>query len=398
MRARDAPTIACTGQFPRPAIAVNEPADHKEAALVRRFRDHARQWMSPLRRSTRSLPGPPSAETSRGTWARIARRSMRFGVALGLVLTVIWGLTDVVYYWPGWIWFALALPVTANWTLRRAMRTTARRALAVHAAIALVIALALIAIWLLSSHRYFWPIWPILGLVLILAGHGLLVPSESTSREQILAERVDVLTRTRKDALDVQVAEMRRVERDLHDGAQARLVSLGMSLGMADELVDSDPDAARRLLAEARTAAGDALGDLRAVVRGILPPVLADRGLVGALHALVLASPVPVEISAELPTERLPAPVESAAYFAVAEAIANVIKHSGARTAWIRVRLVDGLLSMLVGDDGFGGADPDKGSGLRGIEHRLEAFDGTMQISSPSGGPTVVTMEVPCAR
>jgi signal transduction histidine kinase len=162
--------------------------------------------------------------------------------------------------------------------------------------------------------------------------------------------------------------------------------------------VDSDPDAARRLLAEARTAAVDALGDLRAVVRGILPPVLADRGLVGAIQALVLASPVPVEISAELPTERLPAPVESAAYFAVAEAIANVIKHSAARTAWIRVRLEDGLLSMLVGDDGLGGADPDKGSGLRGIEHRLEAFDGTMQISSPSGGPTVVTMEVPCER
>jgi signal transduction histidine kinase len=323
---------------------------------------------------------------------------MSFGVALGLVLTVIWGLTDVGYYWPGWIWFALALPFAAIWTIRRAFRTTVRRALAVQAAIALVIAVALIAIWLLSSHRYFWPIWPILGLVVILAGHGLLVPSESTSREQILAERVDVLTRTRKDALDVQVAEMRRVERDLHDGAQARLVSLGMSLGMADELVDSDPDAARRLLAEARTAAVDALGDLRAVVRGILPPVLADRGLVGAIQALVLASPVPVEISAELPTERLPAPVESAAYFAVAEAIANVIKHSAARTAWIRVRLEDGLLSMLVGDDGLGGADPDKGSGLRGIEHRLEAFDGTMQISSPSGGPTVVTMEVPCER
>ena len=116
-----------------------------------------------------------------------------------------------------------------------------------------------------------------------------------------MAERVDVLTRTRKDALDVQVAEMRRVERDLHDGAQARLVSLGMSLGMADELLDSDPDEARRLLAEARTAAGDALGDLRALVRGILPPVLADRGLDGAIQALVLASPIPVEIAVELP-------------------------------------------------------------------------------------------------
>ena len=197
--------------------------------------------------------------------------------------------------------------------------------------------------------------------MVVLAGHALFVPSVSSSREQALAERVDVLTRTRKDALDVQVAEMRRVERDLHDGAQARLVSLGMSLGMADELLDSDPDEARRLLAEARTAAGDALGDLRALVRGILPPVLADRGLAGAVQALVLASPVPVEMAVELPAERLPAPVESAAYFAVAEAITNVIKHSGARTAWVRVRHADGLLSMVVGDDGRGGADPDQG-------------------------------------
>jgi signal transduction histidine kinase len=250
----------------------------------------------------------------------------------------------------------------------------------------------------MSSHRYFWPIWPILALGVVLAAHALFAPSVPSSREQALADRVDVLTRIRKDALDVQIAEMRRVERDLHDGAQARLVSLGMSLGMADELLDSDPDEAHRLLAEARTAAGDALGDLRALVRGILPPVLADRGLAGAVQALVLGSPVPVEMTVELPAERLPAPVDSAAYFAVAEALTNMIKHSGAGSAWVRLRLADGLLIMVVGDDGRGGADPEQGSGLRGIEHRLEAFDGTVQISSPSGGPTVVTMEVPCAR
>lgn len=267
-----------------------------------------------------------------------------------------------------------------------------------HAAISLVIAAALVAIWVLSSHRNFWPIWPILALGVVFAGHALLAPSVSSNREQVLAERVDVLTRTRKDALDVQVAEMRRVERDLHDGAQARLVSLGMSLGMADELLDSDPDEAHRLLAEARTAAGDALGDLRALVRGILPPVLADRGLGGAIQALVLASPIPVELTVDLPAERLPAPVESAAYFAAAEAITNMIKHSEARAAWVRLHYENGLLLMVVGDDGQGGADPDQGSGLRGIEHRLEAFDGVVEISSPSGGPTVVSMEVPCER
>jgi signal transduction histidine kinase len=232
----------------------------------------------------------------------------------------------------------------------------------------------------------------------VLAAHALFAPSVSSSREGELADRVDVLTRTRKDTLDIQAAEMRRVERDLHDGAQARLVSLGMSLGMAQELLDSDPAEARRLLAEAHSAAGDALGDLRALVRGILPPVLADRGLAGAVQALVLKSPVPVEMTTELAAERLPAPIESAAYFAIAEALTNVIKHSGAHFAWVVMIEANGMFSVVVGDDGQGGADLGQGSGLRGIEHRLEAFDGTMQISSPLGGPTVVTMEMPCER
>jgi signal transduction histidine kinase len=261
-----------------------------------------------------------------------------------------------------------------------------------------LLAAAVVVIWLMSSHRYFWPIWPILGLGVVLAGHALLVPIVPSNRERALAERVDVLTRTRRGALDVQGAEMRRVERDLHDGAQAGLVSLGMSLGMADELLDSDPAEAHRLLREARTAAGDALADLRALVRGILPPVLADRGLGGAIQALVLASPIPIEMTLDLSEERLPAPVESAAYFAMAEALTNVVKHSGARAAWVRVHQVDGQLSLVVGDDGRGGADPDRGSGLRGIERRLEAFDGLVQVSSPPGGPTVVTMEMPCEQ
>jgi signal transduction histidine kinase len=334
----------------------------------------------------------------RWTGAWVARRALPFGIVVGLVLTVTWGLTGAGYFWPGWIWFGLALPVALFWSVRRSLRTPLHRALAVHGAVSLVLALALVAVWLLSNLGYFWPIWPILSLAAVLAGHALLVPSVSSSRERALTQRVDVLTRTRKDALDVQVAEMRRVERDLHDGAQAHLVSLGMSLGMAEELVDSDPAETRRLLAEARNAAGDALGDLRALVRGILPPVLADRGLEGAIQALVLASPIPVDLTVELPAERLPAPVESAAYFAVAEAFANVAKHSEARSAWLRLSHANGLLSLAVGDDGRGGADPARGSGLRGIERRLRAFDGTIQISSPSGGPTVVTMEVPCER
>jgi signal transduction histidine kinase len=266
----------------------------------------------------------------------------------------------------------------------------------VNAAVSLVLGAASVVIWMLSGFRYFWPIWLFLGLTIVLAAHALVVPLLPNSRERVLAERVATLTRTRRGALDVQAAEMQRVERDLHDGTQARLVSLGMSLGMADELIDTDPVEARRLLVEARYAAAAALADLRALVRGIHPPVLADRGLDGAVQALVLAVPLPVELMVDLPQVRLPAPVESAAYFAVAEVLTNVVKHSEAKTAWIRVHHADGTLSVTVGDDGDGGADPDHGTGLRGIERRLAAFDGTLQVSSPPGGPTVVSMEVPC--
>jgi signal transduction histidine kinase len=253
-----------------------------------------------------------------------------------------------------------------------------------------------IFIWLMGGLGYFWPIWPILGLVVAFSTHAWVVPLFSADRERTLEERVDVLTRTRREALDVQEAEMRRVERDLHDGAQAQLVSLGMNLGMADDLLDTDPVEARRLLIEARTGAAAALADLRSLVRGIYPPVLADRGLDGAIQALVLAVPLPVEASIDLPDARLSPPVESAAYFAVAEALTNVVKHSNAKYAWIRVQYGDGTLSAVVGDDGHGGADPNRGTGLQGIARRLSAFDGTLDISSPPGGPTTIRMEVPC--
>jgi signal transduction histidine kinase len=219
----------------------------------------------------------------------------------------------------------------------------------------------------------------------------LLAPTERSR----LASRVRQLAETRAETVDTQAAELRRIERDLHDGVQARLVSLGMSLGMADELVGRDPAAAREQLAEARRATTAALAELREVVRGIHPPVLADRGLDGAVQALALASPLPTEVEIDIPA-RLPAPVESAAYFAVAETLTNVVKHSRADRSWVRLRHADGRLAMEVGDDGRGGADPAAGSGLRGIQRRLAAFDGTLAVTSPPGGPTVVTMELPC--
>jgi signal transduction histidine kinase len=203
------------------------------------------------------------------------------------------------------------------------------------------------------------------------------------------------LTETRSDALDVQAAELRRIERDLHDGAQARLVAMGMSLGTIEHLLERDPAKARRLLAEARESSSRALTELRDLVRGIHPPVLAERGLGDAVRALAMASPLATEVSLDLPG-RVPAPVESAAYFAISEVLTNAAKHSGARRVWIDVRHEDGMLRIVLTDDGHGGADPSGGTGLRGIERRLGTFDGVLAVNSPAGGPTIVTMELPC--
>jgi signal transduction histidine kinase len=211
-----------------------------------------------------------------------------------------------------------------------------------------------------------------------------------------LQRRVEQLTETRAEAVDHSAAELRRLERDLHDGAQARLVALSLSLGMADSAFEKDPDAARKLVSDARETTDAALRELRSVVRGIHPPVLADRGLSGAIEALALDMAMPIRVDADLPG-RPPAPVESAIYFAVAECLANVGKHAHAENAWIRLGHTDGVLRVEVGDDGQGGANPSAGTGMAGVMRRLGTFDGTMMVSSPDGGPTIVTLEVPCA-
>jgi signal transduction histidine kinase len=221
-----------------------------------------------------------------------------------------------------------------------------------------------------------------------------------------LAQRVRHLAQTRADTIDTGAAEMRRIERDLHDGAQARLVAMGMTLDAAGQLLDTSPAAARALLAEARDSSVKALAELRDLVRGIHPPVLADRGLADAVRALALDSALQVGVTSELPA-RPPAPVESAAYFAVSELLANVSKYARADRVWIDIRYDGatngggmhggGMLRIGVTDDGRGGADPAGGTGLRGIERRLAAFDGVLAVSSPPSGPTVMNMEIPCA-
>jgi signal transduction histidine kinase len=202
------------------------------------------------------------------------------------------------------------------------------------------------------------------------------------------------LRASRAEIVDASAAELRRIERDLHDGAQARLVALGMTIGLAEQLLRTDPDAAAALLAEAHDTNGQALRDLRDLVRGIHPPVLSDRGLDGAIRALAAAMPLSVVVDIELCRD-LEAPLSAAVHFAVAEALTNVAKHSGATQARVHVR--DGArLTATVGDNGHGGADLRDGGGLAGLRRRLDAFDGTLQVTSPRGGPTVIAMELPC--
>ena len=241
---------------------------------------------------------------------------------------------------------------------------------------------------------------PVLLAAFLFLALGLwLVPRTLGARGALvgrLTSRVQRLSETRTVAVDTAAAELRRVERDLHDGAQARLVALGMSLRAAERLFETSPGAALALVGEAREMSSRALTELRDLVRGILPPVLADRGLGDAVRALALETPVATKLDIDLPG-RLAEPVESAAYFAVAEVLANAAKHAQARMVEIHMLHNGEVLRIAVTDDGIGGADPAQGSGLRGVERRLGTFDGILAVNSPPGGPTIVVIEVPCA-
>ncbi|MFD9321780.1 histidine kinase [Streptomyces sp. NPDC060053] len=312
--------------------------------------------------------------------------------------------------------------------------------------------------WMAAHYVYGWlvllalPLWPaglvvdevwcgllrrdavVLPLVVRLAdlearwSADLLKPSPKAR----LAARVRALTETRADAIAAHGAELRRIERDLHDGAQARLVALSMRIGLAQRAFDRDPDSARKLMADAQDQAEQALTELRHVVRGIHPPILTDRGLAGAVRALAAGSGLDVTVRVEGLVDsgggggggrgggavgpssgaagpsrgpggsggsrgyRAPAAVEAAAYFAVAEALTNVVKHSGSPRAAVElVRLRNGLRAV-VRDGGLGGADEGAGSGLLGIRRRVAALDGVVNVDSPAGGPTTIAVELPC--
>src|SRR4051812_4872362 len=327
-----------------------------------------------------------------------AAQTIQLGISAFIVflMVVIWLATGVGYFWPIWVWFGLSIPIAFQYAIRRGLKGPRQwRVLSVHAALSCVCGAIVTFVWVLTGFG-FWLFWPLFGLsaALIL---NLLVTSWWRAihpvRERELTERVDELTRTRRGALDAQAAELRRIERDLHDGAQARLVALSMQLGRAEDRLDAHPEAAE-LVRNARLEASNAIKELRDLARGIAPPVLTDRGLPAAVEALGERSALPVKVDARL-SRRLSPIIESAAYFIVAESLTNAAKH--ARGAKARVALFEeaGRLVVEVDDEGPGGADP-AGSGLSGLRSRVEALDGILVVRSNPGEGTTVHAELPC--
>jgi signal transduction histidine kinase len=312
--------------------------------------------------------------------------------ALSATLVLVWGLTTSGgNFWPYWVILPLAGPLAIHGVVERLethpelwRRPGMTRGLATQIGVTGVIWGYLVSVWIGSGLGYFWPAWPLMAFVIAAAAHWTILQ----------ALRIDHLESVQSETVEQQDTDLRRIERDLHDGAQARLVALGINLGMAEQKFETDPDAARALVTEARSGVGDALKELRDLVQGIRPPVLADRGLEAAITALADRSPVPVDVTANV-HPRPDDPVETAAYFVVAEALTNVAKHAEATRVDVRIERLGNILRVEVMDDGHGRADPS-GAGLVGLRRRVEALAGILSVLSPPGGPTVVRAELPC--
>jgi signal transduction histidine kinase len=315
----------------------------------------------------------------------------------GATTTIVWlAVGAPANFWPYYVWQTGALTLALHVVARRSVARPpgAWRRLATQAEVSLVLMVLIMSIWVTPDARgYFWPGWVLLGLLLALAVAGLVTYATRSTGDDELVERVGTLERTRRGALDVQAAELRRIERDLHDGAQARLVALTMQLGRAEARLDDQPEAAE-LVRNARDEAYAAIAELRDLARGIAPPVLADRGLVAAVEALGRRSAIPVSLYATISARPVPV-VETAAYFVVAEALTNVAKHAPQASATVRLSQPGEDLVVEIADDGPGGADPG-GGGLLGLRARTEALDGSLTVASPSGGPTTITAVLPC--
>jgi signal transduction histidine kinase len=332
-----------------------------------------------------------------GGWARVAVPYLAppRGAAKSFFVphAVVVALTDLVVlivwasvggpFWPKWVLAATTLTISLHAWLLRAPSVLARVV-----GVAVFLEAFQISLWAFGGGGYFWPVWTAVGFAAAVAVTLVVL------RRARLERRIEVLETTRAGAVDVQETELRRIERDLHDGAQARLVALGMNLGLAEQKLAADPESARDLVAEARAGVEQALRELRDLARGVHPPVLTDRGLGAAVSSLAHASAIPVTVEENV-DERPPAVVETAAYFVVAEAMTNAAKHADASRITVRIVRDPERLVLEVADDGRGGADAS-GSGLVGLKRRVEALDGTLALTSPSGGGTVLRAELPC--
>jgi signal transduction histidine kinase len=317
------------------------------------------------------------------TWLDALHAIVRFPFAiLSFVVTVtFWSVALGGLTYGLWDWAlpdASTDPDNTDLLELLGLESTAGRRILLYAVLGLVVAVLL-------------P-FAIRGVALLQASLGRVL---LTSRAATQAE-LGRLTEGRNAAVAAEAVALRRLERDIHDGPQQQLVRLNMDLARAQRQMERDPEAARTALGEAAGLARETLEDLRALSRGIAPPVLADRGLAAALAAIAARSPVPVDLAVDLPTERLAPVTENTAYFVVSEALANVAKHSDATTCRVDVRCSGDRLRVVVEDDGTGGAVLAPGHGLSGLTDRLVAVDGALTVDSPRGGPTRLTAELPC--
>ena len=332
------------------------------------------------------IPAPPLPGTGgwlRRLWAALSSGAAWRTVLYGLIrfplstlqfvlVTVVWSVALVLITAPAYAW---ALPGGGAHIAGHLIRYPGPLIAGVLAGLVLLLASPALTRWMAAGDAA--------------VARGLL----GSGREELTA-RIGELETSRAKVMDAAEMERMRIERDLHDGAQQRLVSLAMDLGRAKAKFGTDPEAAAEIVSQAHDQAKEALTELRNLVRGVHPPVLSDRGLDAALSGLAALSPVPVTVSVELPS-RPPAAIEAIAYFVVAEALTNIAKHAHAHHARILVVRVDDQLSVEVTDDGVGGADP-AGQGLSGLAARVAGVDGQFRVTSPTGGPTTLEVTLPC--
>ncbi len=327
----------------------------------------------PIRRLTRPLTDPQS-------WRDVAHGLLTFPISVaGFVVTVTWwsvAITGTTWY--AWGWILPSGPDNQDLPELLGLSDAYPVRAVFYAVLGLLAAITLPAV-----------IGGMAALRSLLAD-GLLVAPTRHRRQ------VDTLVEGRDAARAAEDSALRRLERDIHDGPQQRLIRLSMDLGRAQQKVGDDAPELAEALDQARRSTQETLDELRALSRGIAPPILADRGLRSALEELAIRAPIPTGCQVDLQTDRLPAHVETAAYFVAAEALSNAAKHSGASMVTVVAVEADGTLTVDVTDDGVGGAHPSKGHGLAGLEQRVRAVDGRLLVDSPDGGPTTVAAELPC--